>query len=98
MNVEIKLKTASKIKRGVYYDDANQSDIIVNRQKFSESSYKDSRLENAPTDFIRSKSILYPRSFLVTTKMEEKTNHYDVYELEQPPKHVNDSLDNHLVK
>ena len=93
INVEIKLKNASKIRRGVCFDDAKESEIIVNREKFSDSLYKDSKEENAPTDFIRSKSILYPRKFLVTTKEENDSNLYDVYEVAQPPKKVNEPLD-----
>lgn len=93
MNVEIKLKNASKIRQRVCFDDADESEIIVNREKFSESSFKDLRDDKAPTDFIRSKSILYPRSFLVTTKQENDSNLYDVYEVAQPPKKVNESLD-----
>ena len=38
MNVEIKIKNASKIKTGVYSDDVGESDIIVNREKFSNST------------------------------------------------------------
>ena len=43
MNVQIKLKDASKVRKGVCYDDAGESDIIVNREKFSESSFKNSK-------------------------------------------------------
>lgn len=93
MNVEIRLRNARKIKTDVFYRDANESDIIVNREKFSNSSFKDSREENAPTDFIRSRSILYPRNFLVTTKQKTDSNRYDVYEVEQPPRKVNQCLD-----
>ena len=93
MNVAIKLRNAEKIRHGVCYDDALQSEIIINREKFSESSFKDSRDENAPIDFIRSRSILYPRNFLVTTKEESDSSLYDVYEVAQPPRKVNDSLD-----
>ena len=93
MNVEIRLRNARKIKTDVFYRDANESDIIVNREKFSNSTFKNSREENAPTDFIRSKSILYPRNFLVTTKQRTDSRNYDVYEISQPPRKVNDSLD-----
>ena len=93
MNVEVKLKTAQKIRRGVCFDDAKESEIIVNRAKFSDSSFKNSRDDMAPIDFIRSKSLLYPRSFLVTTKEHANSNLYDVYEVAPPPKKVNDSLD-----
>lgn len=93
MNVEIRLRNARKIKTDVFYRDANESDIIVNREKFSNSTFKNSREENAPTDFIRAKSILYPRNFLVTTKPKTDSKNYDVYEVSQPPKRVNESLD-----
>lgn len=93
MNVEIRLRNAKKIKTDVFYRDANESDIIVNREKFSNSIFKNSREENAPTDFIRAKSILYPRNFLVTTKTRNDSNNYDVYEVSQPPRRVNTCLD-----
>lgn len=93
VNVEIKLKDASKVKKKVSFENANESEIIVNREKFSDSTFKNIKEDNAPTDFIRSKSILHPRSFLVTTKQENDSDLYDVYEVSQPPKKVNDSLD-----
>ena len=93
MNVEIRLKDAFKIRKNVCYDDAKESDIIVNREKFSESSYNNSRDVKAPIDFIRSKSVLYPRRFLVTTKVKSDSSFYDVYEVPQPPHRSNDSID-----
>lgn len=93
MNAEIRLKKASKIRKSVCYEDAKPSDIIVNKERFSESSFGKSRDINAPIDFIRSKSLLYPRRFLVTTKEENDSNAYDVYEVPQPPKSVNRNLD-----
>ena len=93
MNAEIKLKKATKIRKSVCYEDAKPSEIIVNREKFSESSFVNSKDVNAPIDFIRSKSLLYPRRFLVTTKEESNSNAYDVYEVPQPPKSVNKNLD-----
>ncbi len=93
MNVQIKLKNAEKIKKGVSYRDANESDIIVNREKFSESSFNDSRDALADVNFIRSKSILYPRDFLVTTREESDSTLYDVYKVSKPPKKVSKGLD-----
>ena len=93
MNVQIKLKNAEKVRRRVSFEDANESEIIVNREKFSDSSFKEVRDEAAPTDFIRSRSLLHPRNFLVTTKEENDSKLYDVYEVAQPPKKVNISLD-----
>ena len=93
MNVEIRLRNARKIRTNVYSHETKESDIIVNRERFSNSIFKNSREENAPTDFIRSKSILYPRNFLVTTKPNTYSKNYDVYEVSQPPRKVNDCLD-----
>lgn len=92
MNVELRIKDASKIKRNVRYEDMNESEIIVNKEKFTESIFATSKENKAPIDFIRSKSILYPRNFLITTKKQEKNN-YDIYELTQPPKKVSDGFD-----
>ncbi len=93
MNVHIKIKSASKIRTGVSFPDAHESEIIVNREKFSNSIFSDSKEINAPIEFVRSKSILYPRNYLITTKEESSSTFYDVYEVAQPPKKVNDSLD-----
>lgn len=93
MNVEIRLKGASKIRQGVSYEDARERDIIVNRERFSDSSFKGSRDKTAPVDFIRSKSLLYPRNFLVTTRHEVDSHYFDVYQVPQPPKKVNEGLD-----
>lgn len=93
MNVSITLRNAKKIKTNYFSNEAKESDIIVNREKFSNSIFKDIREENAPTDFIRAKSILYPRDFLVTTKTRNDSKNYDVYEVSQPPRKVNECLD-----
>ena len=92
-DVEIRLKKAKKIKTNFFGQDDNENDIIVNRQKFSNSIFKNSVEENAPTDFIRAKSINYPRNFLVTTKQTHDSKGYNVYEVEQPPRRVNKCLD-----
>lgn len=93
MNVHITLKGAEKIRKGISFEDANESDIIVNREKFSNSVLSKSRDVKAPIDFIRAKSILYPRNFLITTREASNSTLYDVYEVGQPPKKVNDQLD-----
>lgn len=93
MNVQLEFKNKRKIKKSVLFSLAGASDIIVNREKFSDSSFYDSKDENRVIDFIRSKSILYPRKFLVTTRALKDDEFYDVYEVEQPPKKVNDYLD-----
>lgn len=91
--VGVQLRNAKKIKTNVFSEEARESEIIVNRERFSNSIFKNSREENAPTDFIRAKSILYPRNFLVTTKTKTDSKKYDVYEVGQPPRKVNACLD-----
>lgn len=93
-NVQVSLSNVEVVRRHVCYDDAGAGDIIVNREKFSESSFSDlKQSDSSVIDFIRSKSILYPRDFLVTTSEERDSNYYNVYKVSQPPRKVNDSLD-----
>lgn len=94
LHVEVKLKSANKIKSGIRFSDASESEIIVNGKLFSESLYKDDKSRRAVVDFIRNTSLRNKRNFLVTTREEASSNSYDVYEILQPPKKVNDGLDN----
>lgn len=93
MNVEIRLKNVEKVREGVRFSDASESEIIVNSEKYSNSGYFNSMDETKEVDFIRSKSILYPRNFFVTTNNMRNSRLYDVYVVSQPPKKVNTSLD-----
>ena len=94
LNVEVKLKTADKIRTGIKFSDAGESEVIVNGKRFSESSFKDTRTDGAALDFIRTNSIRFRRNYLITTREEASSSVYDVYEVEQPLKKVNDGLDN----
>ena len=94
LNVEIRLKNVEKVRSGVKYDDALESDIIINSNKFSESSFNVANDISAEVDFVRSKSLLNKNnSFLITTKVERDSDVYDVYEVSNIPKKVNDNLD-----
>ena len=75
-----------------YLNKMEESDLLVNTIPYSESIYNESRDINAPLEFIRSKSLLHRRKFLVKTKCTN-TNEYKIYELNYPPKHINESLD-----
>lgn len=97
LNVEVKLKTADKIRSGVKLSDASESEIIVNGRKLSESSYRDIREDSAALDFIRNNSIRFRSNYLITTREEANSSMYDVYEVQQPPKKINDGLDNLYV-
>lgn len=93
MSVQIKIKNAEKIRTEVRYDDCDESDIIVNTEKYSDSIFINSDEKTAPIDFVRSKSLLYPRNYLITTKERDNSKFYDLYEVSQPLKKVNDGLD-----
>ena len=94
LNVEVKLKNANKIRTGIKFFDADESEVIVNGKKLSDSSFKNMKSDAAALEFIRTNSIRFRRNFLITTREEANSSAYDVYELEQPPKKINESLDN----
>lgn len=94
LNVEVKLKSADKIRTGVKFSDALESEVIVNGRKLSESSYRDVKSDKAVLEFIRNNSIRYRRNYLITTREEASSSYYDVYEVEQPYRKVTDGLDN----
>ena len=94
LNVEVKLKSADKIRTGVKISDAPESEVIVNGKRFSDSSYKDDRSDGAALEFIRTNSVRFKRNYLITTRQENSSSAYDVYEVSQPPRRVNDGLDN----
>lgn len=87
------IKNTEKVGTDVFDENFLESDIVVNSERFSDSSYHDSDLENAPTDFIRSRSIYYQREIKVSTRSRSDSQNYDVYKVMQPPRLVNPSLD-----
>ena len=93
MNVELRLKGVEKIRQGVTIADTKESEIIVNSEKYSNSSYFSSKDATSEVDFIRSKSILYPRDYFITTKSKKDSTFYDVYTVSQPPAKVSPCLD-----
>ncbi len=97
LNVEVKLKNADKIRTGVRFSDALESEVLVNGIRFSESSYSKDKDSKAVLDFIRTNSLRYKRNYLITTREESSSLAYDVYEVEQPPKKVSDCLDEMYV-
>lgn len=94
LNVCITLKDAVKIRVGVHFSDSKESEVVVNGRKISESVYGNSKDINALLDFVRSNSLTSKKNFLITTREESESSLYDVYEVAQPPKRINDSLDN----
>ena len=99
VNVELKIRGASKIREDVCYSDIGPGDIMSNRIKFSESSFKKSGNDNAPLEFVLYSSLNRKRrSFLVTTEKRTDSNTYDVYEVPQPPEVVNNKNTNGFEK
>lgn len=97
LNVEVKLKNADKIRTGVRFSDALESEVLVNGIRFSESSFSKEKDVRAVLEFIRTNSLRYKRNYLITTREEANSLAYDVYEVEQPPKKVCDCLDDMYV-
>ena len=94
MNVQISLKDAAKIHRSVILENTGESEVVVNQQNFSDSSYLQDKEEGGVVKFIRNSSLISKNDFLVTTREEADSNRYDVYQVKQPPKFVNSALDN----
>lgn len=94
MHVKVSLKDAEKIHNSVILDGTKESDVIVNQQPFSESSYLHDKEDNSVVNFIRNTSLISRNDFFVTTREEAKSNRYDVYQVKQPPKFINLALDN----
>lgn len=94
MNVRISLKNVQKIKTSVKYDDIQASDLLVNYSSFSSSSYNTGKMDPGNImSFIRNHSIREKRSFFVSTKEEDWSNLYDVYEIEYPGEKITEGLD-----
>lgn len=94
MHVKISLKDAEKIHNSVILEGTKESDVIVNQQPFSESSYLHDKEDSSVVNFIRNTSLISHNDFLVTTREESESNRYDVYQVKQPPKFINTALDN----
>lgn len=94
LNVRIRLKSCKKIKEKVKIDDIHANDIIVNNVAFSTSHYQ---MENAQAiaimKFIRNHSMMRKNSFLVSTKEEDHSNLYDLYEIDYPFDKITNGLD-----
>lgn len=94
LNVEVKLKKVEKIKKGISFDDMNESDIMVNGRVFSKSTYTKDQDESAVVEFIRNNSLIHKNGYLITTRENSDSSLYDVYAVPNPPKAVNKGLDN----
>ena len=93
MFAEVTLKDAQKIHSGVVFEGMQESDVIVNQQPYSESSYLHDKEDSSVVSFIRNSSLISQNDFMVSTR-EGRESKYDVYQVKQPPKFVNKALDN----
>lgn len=94
MHVRVGLKGVKKFDGSVILEGTKESDVIVNQQSFSESSYLHDKEDSSVVNFIRNTSLINHNDFLVTTREESASKRYDVYQVKQPPKFINPALDN----
>ena len=87
-NVEVRLKTATKVKENAILKGFEEADIIVNGSSFKNSIFNVKNLES---------NVVYrsgKRDFLITTRHNSSSDLYDLYSVELPPKKVSIGLDN----
>lgn len=94
-NIEVKLKTASKVKENTEVRGLNESDIFVNGKSFNESVYNiKNKDDNVVVNFIRQSNYRNgKKDFLITTRSRNDSTKYDLYHVEKPPVKVTSNLD-----
>lgn len=94
MNVEIKLKSAQKVKQNVRYDDIKPSDIIIKGINYQDSIYNEAntKLEDI-TEFIRNNNVISKSDYFVSTKEYSNSDNYDIYQVVNPSKKITKELD-----
>ena len=95
-NVEVKLKTATKVKENTKLKGYEEADVIVNGSSFKKSIFNTKNQENnVVVNFIRNSNYRSDKKdFLITTRHNSYSNLYDLYSVEMPPKKVTAGLDN----
>lgn len=95
-NVEIRLKTAIKVKTETSIKDFEEADVIVNGSSFKKSIFNTKNQENnVIVNFIRNKNYRSnKKDFLITTRNYSNSSLYDLYSVEIPPRKVTTGLDN----
>ena len=94
LHVKITLKNARKVRMSVRYDHTIADDIIVNGSRLSDSFLSHSNNLMVSLEFVRKHSIYPSKEYVITTREEIHSNHYDVYLVPPPPRKINDALDN----
>ncbi len=93
-HAHVSLKDASKIKNGVILEGIDESDVVINQQLYTRSSYAKDKEDSSVVNFVRNSSLIVQNDYLITTREETGSDRYDVYEVKQPPKFIHQSLDN----
>lgn len=95
-NVEVKLKTATKVKENTKLKGFEESDVIIGGTSFNKSIYNTkNREDNVIVNFIRSSNYRNDRNdFLITTRSNSNSTLYDLYNVSIPPRKVTAGLDN----
>lgn len=95
-NVEVRLKTAMKVKSNTILKGFEESDVIVNGSSFKNSPFNTKNQEdNVVVNFIRNKNYRSnKKDFLITTRHNSNSNLFDLYSVEIPPRKVTIGLDN----
>lgn len=97
-NVEVKLKNATKVKKGTTLKGYGESDIIVNGSAFNHSVYDiANKKPNVVVNFIRNSNMRSDKkSFLISTRTSSDSPLFDLYSVEFPLRKVSIGLDNLL--
>lgn len=95
-NVEVRLKSAVKVKKDTNLKGFEEADVIVNGSSFKNSIFNTKNQENnVVVNFIRNKNYRSDKKdFLVTTRKHSNSSLYDLYSIEVPPRKVTTGLDN----
>lgn len=95
-NVEVRLKSALKVKKNTNLKGFEEADVIVNGSSFKNSVFNTKNQENnVVVNFIRNKNYrTNKKDFLVTTRHNSNSSLYDLYSIEIPPRKVTTGLDN----
>ena len=94
-NVEIRLKTATKVKVNTTLKGFDEADVIVNGSSFKKSIFDiRNNEEQVVVNFIRNKNCHSDRKdFLITTRKNSNSVLYDLYNVVIPPRKVTIGLD-----
>lgn len=97
-NVEIKLKSAIKVKKKTSLKGFEQSDIIVNGSSFNNSVYNIvNKRPNVVVNFVRNNNMRSDKkNFLISTRSYSDSPLFDLYNIESLPRKISSGLDNLL--